>query len=63
MAAKQYYEPSKHKLETLEKTMQFSGQPITASPTDITPPPLPPQSSSDKKTNRWSIGTIFSKKK
>ncbi|CAO3642117.1 unnamed protein product [Cunninghamella blakesleeana] len=64
MAAKQYYEPSKHKLETLEKTMQFSGQSMTASPTAITPPPLPPPSSpSDKKTNRWSIGTIFSKKK
>lgn len=65
MAAKHYYEPSKHKLETLERTMQYSNQIMATSPTPSSPttPTSPSTQLSEKRTNRWSIGTIFSKKK
>ncbi|CAO3637738.1 unnamed protein product [Cunninghamella echinulata] len=65
MAAKHYYEPSKHKLETLERTMQYSNHIMATSPTPASPttPTSPSTQLSEKRTNRWSIGTIFSKKK
>ncbi|CAO3592010.1 unnamed protein product [Absidia cylindrospora] len=67
MASNQCYEPSRHKLQTLQKTMQSiqdsqNGSFRTGSFDSYPSSPVVVSPTAEKKSNRWSLG-FFTKKK